>query len=66
MARSCALVRLSRNVDYLIDNQHALIISETQGGDQEETGRAEEHVPKLGTKSAELGGQTERSPVSGN
>ena len=38
VAKSCVFARLSKNVDYLVDNQRISIISQMEEGEQEEIG----------------------------
>jgi hypothetical protein len=46
MARTCAHVRLSKNIDYLIDNLCFIMLSYLRGYDQEENGTDCGAVPK--------------------
>jgi len=43
-----AMVRLSKIVDYLVDNLYTSMLSPTRGWDQEESGWTEARLPDLG------------------
>jgi hypothetical protein len=63
VALNWAYVKLSKNVDYRVDNVCGLIISQVEERKQEESGRAAAQFPKLGMRlvvAKELG----RRPVS--
>ncbi len=62
--RRCIRVRLSKNVDYLIDNLCIPTISWMKEGDQRESGGAAGWVPKSGNGSvwAKVQGQSRLSP----